>query len=151
MPPDSIRCTRQSSISGTAVWGTVLASIEASVAGKRCLVVDDEFLIALDIQQILELAGATTVVCAGSADEALAAIDGSAFDLAILDVKLSGAMPTSVSVAAALIERGTPFVFLTGMRGDDPHFRRFPAAPVVEKPYEATALLAAIRRALGAD
>jgi hypothetical protein len=26
--------------------------------GKRCLVLDDEFLIALDIQQTLELAGA---------------------------------------------------------------------------------------------
>lgn len=128
-----------------------MAGIEASIGGKRCLVVDDEFLIALDIQQILELAGAATVVCAGSADEALAAIDGSAFDLAVLDVKLSGAMPTSLSVAATLTERGTPFVFLTGMRGDDPHFTRFPAAPVVEKPYAATALLAAIRRALGAD
>jgi hypothetical protein len=31
------------------------------LSGKRCLVLDDEFLIALDIQQILERAGASHV------------------------------------------------------------------------------------------
>lgn len=126
-----------------------MAGIEASIGGRRCLVVDDEFLIAMDIQQILEIAGAADVVCAGSAEEALAAIDGGRFDIAVLDVKLSGPMPTSLSVAAALTARGTPFVFLTGMRGDDPLFRQFPQAPVVDKPYETTRLLDAIARALG--
>ena len=36
------------------------------LSGKRCLVLDDEFLIALDIQQTLELAGAEYVAAAAS-------------------------------------------------------------------------------------
>lgn len=116
--------------------------------GKRCLVVDDEFLIALDIQQILENAGAEQVVCVADAPEALALLRrGDKFDLAMLDVKLGGSR-TSLGVAAVLAEKSTPFVFLTGMRVDDMHSRQFPQAPVVEKPYDATALMDAVRRAL---
>lgn len=127
-----------------------MAGIEASVAGKRCLVVDDEFLIALDVQQILERAGADTVHCAGSAPAALAALDTARFDVAVIDVKLNGGTPTSLSVAAALAERGTPFVILTGVQSDDPRLSLFPRAPLVQKPCRAQALLEAVRRALRA-
>jgi CheY-like chemotaxis protein len=127
-------------------------NIEASLAGKRGLVLDDEFLIALDIQQILESAGAASVTCAGNAEDALAALASSvAFDFAVLDVILSGATRTSLTVAAALAERNTPFIFLTGMRGEDVHTRKFPKAPVLEKPYEASLLLSAVLRALTAQ
>jgi hypothetical protein len=37
---------------------------------------------------------------------------------------------------------------LTGMRVDDVHAKRFPQAPVIEKPHDAIALLNAVRRAL---
>lgn len=123
-----------------------MAANEASIAGKRCLVLDDEFLIALDIQQVLEEAGAAEVVCVSNAADALAALrDSAAFDFAVLDVKLSGATRTSLTVAAVLAEQGTPFVFLTGMRGDDVHTRQFPQAPLVEKPYDATVLLETLK------
>jgi len=117
--------------------------------GKRCLVVDDEFLIALDIQQALEHAGATEVVCAGNATEALAAVKAQTFDLAVLDVRLGRTGGSSLPGAAALAAAGTPFVFLTGLRGDNAEARAYPGAPVVEKPYDAQALLAAIRTAPG--
>jgi len=116
--------------------------------GKRCLVLDDEFLIALDIQQILEAAGAVDVVCAGNVNDALAAVERAVFDLAVLDLKLSGTPPTSLIVAEALARHGTPIVFLTGVRGDDVHTKRFPHAPVVSKPYETALLLQAVVRAL---
>lgn len=127
-----------------------MSAKKSSVAGKRCLILDDEFLIALDIQQILESAGAAEAVCASNADEACAQIAAAAppFDFAVLDVRLSGAEATSLSVASALTARGTPFIFLTGMRGDSVHAGQFPDAPVLEKPYDAAGLLAAIARAL---
>jgi CheY-like chemotaxis protein len=126
-----------------------LSDTENFVAGKRCLVLDDEFLIALDIQQILEAAGAASVVCVGSADEALEVLrKDPSFDVAVLDVKLSGPDGSSLNVAAALTLQGTAFVFLTGMRSDDVHTRNYPAVPVVEKPYDAQLLLAALRQAL---
>jgi len=119
------------------------------LTGKRCLVLDDEFLIALDIQQILELAGAMHVASVATASEAIALVRREAkFDLAVLDVKLGGSEDNSLGVASELARTGTPFIFLTGMRVDNVHAREFPQAPVIEKPYDAVALLDAVQRAL---
>lgn len=120
------------------------------LAGKCCLVLDDEFLIALDIQQILETAGAANVVSVSNAAAALAALRAQTFDAAVLDVRLSDASRSSMTVAALLAEQGAAIVFLTGMRGEDEHTRNFPSAPVVEKPYQALTLLEALRKALAA-
>jgi CheY-like chemotaxis protein len=123
--------------------------LNSLLSGKRCLVLDDEFLIALDIQQILERAGALHVTSVASAGEAIELLDREPkFDVAVLDVKLSGPERTSLDVATLLQTQGTPFVFLTGMRADDVHARLFPNAPIVEKPYDATALLKAVHHAL---
>ena len=122
---------------------------DSLLAGKRCLVLDDEFLIALDIQQILELAGAKHVASVASASEAMELLRSEPkFDLAVLDVKLGGAEGHSLGVAAMLAKAGTPFVFLTGMRVDNVHAKKFPQAPVVEKPYDALTLLDGAQRAL---
>jgi CheY-like chemotaxis protein len=128
-------------------WSGVVAQTELLLTGKRCLVLDDEFLIALDIQQILEDAGSAEVACLTCTADALAALrDAPKFDVAILDVRLGGA--TCVDVAVVLAAQGIPFIFLTGARGDDEHIRQFPGASVVTKPYHVPALLDALRRAL---
>ncbi len=119
------------------------------LSGRRCFVLDDEFLIALDIQQILENAGAAHVACAAAVPEAIALLRAEpSFDVAVLDVKLSGPDRNSLGVASLLAENGTPFIFLTGMRVDDVHAKQFPQAPVIEKPYDTAVLLDAVRRAL---
>jgi CheY-like chemotaxis protein len=115
-------------------------------------VLDDEFLIALDIQQILERAGAAHVASVASAAEAMELLGREPkFDLAVLDVKLGDMERNSLDVAGFLQSQGTPFVFLTGMRVDDVHAKKFPNAPVVEKPYDAGVLLRAVQRALVQD
>ena len=122
------------------------------LSGKRCFVLDDEFLIALDIQQILERAGASHVTSVASAPEAIEVLGREPkFDLAVLDVKLGGVERNSLDVAALLHTQGVPFVFLTGMRADDVHAKKFPNAPVIEKPYDVTALLRAVQQALEQD
>ena len=127
-----------------------MPNVEPSIAGLRCLVLDDEFLIALDIQQILEAAGAASVICVGNCDDALARLrSGAKIDFAVLDIKLSGPTHDSVTVAAELVRQNTPFIFLTGMRRKDERMKEFARAPVVEKPYEAALLLDAVLRALG--
>ncbi len=128
----------------------VVTATDTPLAGKHFLVLDDELLIALDIQQILETAGATNVICVSNAADALAALRGRThIDLAVLDVVLSGATRTCMPVAVALAALNIPFVFLTGMSGENLHTERFPQVPVVEKPYQAPLLLAAVARALG--
>ena len=127
-----------------------MANPDPSIVGKRCLVLDDEFLIALDIQQILETAGAVSVVSVSSAAEALKVLGKEGqFDLAVLDIKLSDAAASSLGVADELTAQRTPFIFLTGMRADEIPAGPFRDAPVVEKPYQAAVLLEALKRALG--
>lgn len=125
---------------------------DSLLSGKRCFVLDDEFLIALDIQQILERAGASHVTSVASAAEAVALLGREPkFDVAVLDVKLGDPERNSLDVAALLQTQGTPFVFLTGMRVDDVHAKIFPNAPVIEKPYDAAGLLRAVQHALIQD
>lgn len=119
---------------------------DVPLAGRRCLVLDDEFLIALDVQNVLETAGAI-VVCVAAADEALNLLGtGKHFDLAIVDVKL-GAKATSTAVTGRLDELKIPFVFLTGMHSDEVRARH-PDVPVVEKPYVADVLMKTLHRLL---
>lgn len=126
-----------------------MADAVASLSGKHCLVLDDEYLIALDIQQVLEAAGAASVTSVASVEEALAALRaGVKFDLAVLDIRLTGAAGGSMAVAALLSEQRIPFVFLTGVRADEIQAGPFPHAPVVEKPFQASVLIATVRRAL---
>ncbi len=117
------------------------------LAGQRCLVLDDDLLIALDIEQVLQGAGASEVTCVATLADALAAVrDEPPFAVAVIDIDLGA--EDSMTIAAALQERGVPFVFLTGLNDDDPRVRQYPQAPVVEKPYQIDQLLAALDRAI---
>lgn len=107
--------------------------------GLRCLVVEDQFLIALDIERVLETGGADSVVCVSRAPQALAAIEaGPAFDLAVLDVKLDSG--DSFIVASALTERGVPFMFLTGGPLDMIDLAQFHDVVVLTKPFDTATL-----------
>jgi CheY-like chemotaxis protein len=120
------------------------------LAGKCCLVLDDEFIIALDIEEILQAAGATTVVSVSNTADALAALRTQTFHAAVLDVRLNDDIHSSMAIAGQLAAQGAAIVFLTGVRGEDEHTRNFPFAPVVEKPYQTLTLLEALRKALAA-
>ena len=100
----------------------------APIAGKRFLVVEDEFLILLDIQSTLETAG-----LAG-------------FDAAVLDLKLDH--ESSAPIAERLASAGVPFIFLTGAPTDVALAKQFGSAPIVGKPFDAATLMAALQTAL---
>lgn len=127
----------------------LLADAVAFLTGKHCLVLDDEFLIALDIQQILEAAGAASVTSLSSGADALEALtNGSRFDLAVLDFKLGNTDIGSKAVAALLSEHGIPFIVLSGARPDEINTGPFSTVPVVEKPYQAPILIEALHTVL---
>ena len=116
------------------------------MAAQRVLVVEDELLVALDIESILSEAGMVVVGPASSAGEALDLIAGSPPDAALLDANLSGEPITAV--AQALHERAIPFAYVTGYGRES-----LPAdyqAPIVTKPFDADQLLAAARKLLAA-
>jgi CheY-like chemotaxis protein len=124
-------------------------SVTEFFPGKRVLVVEDEFLIALDIERILEGAGVRTVVTASRVAQALEIVMASGpFDAAVLDLKLE--RESATPVAERLHAAGVPFVFLTGGPPTADITRRFPQAPVVSKPFDTDALLTTLAQAMAA-
>jgi len=119
---------------------------DPGLRGKRFLVVEDEFLILLDIQHVLEGAGADHVATATRVSEAEAALAREAFDAVLLDLKLD--KETSLELATKLVAKKIPFLFMTGAPGEARQAREFGAAPVVGKPFDSATLLAALSRAL---
>ena len=84
----------------------------AALEGIRVLVVEDEFLVAALIEEILESAGCVVSGPIPRVAEALDAVDHGTYDAAVLDVNLGG--DRIDPVADALFRRNVPFAFVTG-------------------------------------
>jgi CheY-like chemotaxis protein len=111
--------------------------------GRRILVIEDDYLVAEIITQLLEDAGAIILGPFGWRDEALDFISSNRadFDAALLDVNLHG--HASYPIADALIERHIHFAFATGYGAGilEEAYRSYPRC---EKPFKQEALLAAL-------
>jgi CheY-like chemotaxis protein len=100
----------------------------ASVAKqRRVLVVEDEMLIGMLLEDMLVDMGHVVVAVVPRVNEALAAVEREAFDIAILDVHLNG--QAVYPVAESLISRGIPFY---GERGLPEQYR---GRPILQKPF----------------
>ncbi len=108
------------------------------LSGARVLVVEDEYLLALDAEQMLVDAGAQVVGPAPSCSQALALVNEAAIDAAVVDVNLGGEM--AFPVIDALLARGVPVVLTTGYDASL-LAARYPDVPRCEKPVEAPRLL----------
>jgi DNA-binding response OmpR family regulator len=115
--------------------------------GSRVLIVEDEFLIALDMGQQLADAGFEVVGPALSVEKALRLVAKPGCDAAVLDINIGGA--TSEPVAQKLRELDKPFVVLSGYAADDKR-PWFGGATVLSKPVSMDDLVAALRASIGA-
>ncbi len=89
----------------------------------KILVVEDEPIVALDLQQEVEQLGLTVIGQAESADEALMAAEENRPDLALMDVRIVGSMD-GIQTARLLREAyGIPVIFLTSY-SDEPTIKR---------------------------
>ena len=112
------------------------------------LVVEDEFLVALDIELMLQESGGAVVGPIGDRATALRAVQEGGFDLALLDVNVGGQPVTAV--AEALRVHAVPMVFCTGYQAANiPH--RFAGAPTLQKPFQVGDMVAAVRAARSGD
>jgi CheY-like chemotaxis protein len=104
------------------------------LSGLRLLVVEDEALVAMQLEDMLDELGCVVVDVAGTVSRgvALAGDAGLRLDGAILDVNLGGEQV--YPVAERLAERGVPFVFCTGygLAGISGEFAH---VPTLSKPY----------------
>lgn len=112
--------------------------LAASLSGRRVLVVEDEALIAGQIESLLVGQGCLVSGPVPSLDSALALARSEPLDAAILDVNLSGSR--SEAVADMLRQQGIPFIVLTGY-ADGGLSAAFHGAPMVAKPFDEEVLL----------
>src|SRR5215471_8863633 len=108
------------------------------LAGRRVLLIEDEMMVVMLLQDMLIDLGCTVLGHATCVEQALAMIENTRqINAALLDVNLNG--QRSYPVAVALVERGVPFSFVTGYRGNSMMnwYRRF---PVLHKPFRLSQL-----------
>jgi CheY-like chemotaxis protein len=112
------------------------------------LVVEDEFLIALDLELLLQRRGWRVLGPAATVAEALQLLAGRMPDVALLDVNLQGELVTPV--AEQLRARGVPFVLASAYPSPGRMAAALAGAPAVGKPIAERRLLAALAQALDA-
>jgi CheY-like chemotaxis protein len=115
-----------------------------SLAGKRILLVEDEFIIAAMAEDMLTRLGATVIGPASTIATALRLAESDRIDAAVLDVNMDG--DRIDPVAEALGARSIPVIFATGYGARA--LGRPQDALVLDKPYTQEKLAAALAQAL---
>lgn len=94
-----------------------MASSETASPSFRVLVVEDEFLIAMDLDGILRRGGFEVLGPVSTVDAALQRLQADRPDAAVLDVSLHGERITPV--AEVLLAMNVPFVLTSAYLPDD--------------------------------
>jgi len=114
------------------------------LGGKVILVVEDEYMLAMHLADVLRAQGATVVGPAGSVRDAMALVEGQdALSAAVLDVNLRN--ERVYPVADALLARGVPIVFATGYE-ELLLQRPYLGIPRCSKPYDQASIIGVLRK-----
>src|SRR3954466_13408541 len=112
-----------------------------TLSGRHILVVEDDYVLAMDMHLTLEDGGAIVIGPVGTVRDALRLAESEDIDAAVLDINLHGEFV--YAVAERLQDRGVPFAFTTGYEGDILP-ERFCATPRHQKPVSAEAVVNAL-------
>ena len=113
-------------------------------AAASVLILEDEFMIAMEFETVLLDAGYRVIGPAADVDAALSLIDSEKPEIGVLDVNL-GRGKTSAPVAEKLGELSIPFVLCTGYQTSDLVQRYGDTVPILQKPVDAAKLLDVLR------
>jgi two-component SAPR family response regulator len=110
--------------------------MSVSLDGLTIMVVEDDFLAALDLKRLVEERAGTVAGPVGRLEQAQQLARSVKLDGAILDVKLDGT--NSLSLADELIARDVPIILVTGY--DVAMLpERFASTPRLPKPFDEAA------------
>jgi len=110
-----------------------VSNSQSSEAQLNILIVEDEVLLAMELESELEAAGHSILGVAMSRGDAFAIVEATRPDFAFVDIHLKDG-PSGVDVGRRLASIGVPYVFMTG------NLKRIPddfagAIGAIEKPY----------------
>lgn len=119
---------------------------DSALSGRRILVIEDEYFLAVELDRDLTAAGATVLGPVPSVQAALELLAADeAPDAAMLDVNLGGQM--AHPVADVLLTRGVPFLFMTGY--DQTTLpEQYAAVRYLQKPIESSVIVRELSRLL---
>lgn len=111
----------------------------------HAFIIEDDYLIAKDLQDMLDDLGFTKFSFARSEDAAILAANNQHFDLITADVRLLPGDGVN-AVEAISTKRNVPILFITGYREELEE--RKPGAVVLQKPVKKEELASAVRSLL---
>ena len=118
------------------------------IAG-RILVVEDNYFVAEDLKVALERMGLEVVGPAPSVKKGISLVADDKLIGAILDINIKGG--TSVTIAEALEQRGTPFFFVTGYGSPQALPAHMKSVTRMSKPVDDESLRDVVYRMFGRD
>jgi len=123
-------------------WVSRLTSPEGKEL--KLIVIEDEALIAMELERMLQDLGHRVLAVAATVDQALAQLEVHAgdADAVLLDANLRGA--SAIPIAEALKALGVPFILASGYAREELERFGFQDGRVVGKPYSARDLATAL-------
>jgi DNA-binding LytR/AlgR family response regulator len=121
-----------------------------ALSGLKLLLVEDNFLVAEHVRDILVRNGCEVIGPAPRVAKALRLVqDNAALDGAVLDINLGGEL--CFPIAEALAARAVPFFFLTGYDTRSIIPAEFRATTVLAKPVEERTLVTTIKETFASE
>jgi CheY-like chemotaxis protein len=112
----------------------------------RVLLLEDNFIVALEAEELLRELGAAAVFAASRVVDAMVVLDREEVHFAMLDINLGH--ETSDAVAFRLGELAVPYILASGYDEAQPHTGKDAEVALVTKPFDRDELAAAITRTL---
>ena len=135
--------------------GPVLAPDERAASGRpensdRILIVEDDVLVANEMEATLSDAGFEIVGIAASGKEALLMARAESPVLAVMDIRIAGDRDGIETALELFRSHGIRCIFASAHSDHDSRLRAAPAAPLgwLQKPYSMASLTAMVRAAL---
>jgi len=125
---------------------------ERTAALERILVVEDDFLVAMQMEAALTDAGFAVAGVASTGEDAIELALSERPRLAVMDVRLAGARDGIDTALQLFAEQGIRCIFATAHHDEHARRRAAPAEPLgwLPKPYTMTSLIDLVRSALAA-
>lgn len=123
-----------------------------SAPAERILLIEDDFLVATQIEAALIEAGFEIAGVASSADEAIALASSRRPLLCVMDIRLAGARDGIEAAIEIFKAHGIRCIFATAHADPEARMRAAKAAPLgwLQKPFSMRSVVAAVRDALDA-
>ena len=115
----------------------------SSFPGLRVMVAEDDWLLALNIQGILDEFGCAVIGPATNVNDAQRLAEEQSFDIALLDVRFQY-NDTSYLIAQVLKKKRIPFAYITGYSESELQSWNMPKAFILQKPVTPSNLAATI-------